>query len=219
MITVNSKADLEWAVDDLTEYIRAGGRAFDWLRAAKLSSNIVSRCDDGTPDIVHYSGINWLISLGGVRAEAIAFDRFVEQLPDDVVEALRRDVEDHLTWYDDGEWGFDEAWERADAEVGLPGEMEDIFYEYMKDDWDEAFNHDRTSDALLTSLIASIRHRFYEVFDRSDALGSYIVENDGYAMFDAFLDQVPIGTIAERLAKQYREMSDEYWNLVERKEE
>ena len=219
MITVNSKADLEWAVDDLTEYIRAGGRAFDWLRAAKLAAIVVSRCDDGTPDVVHFSGCNWMISLGGVRAEAIAFDRFVEQLPDDVVEALRRDVEEYLAWYDDGEWGFDIAWERADAEVGLPSEMEDIFYEYMKDDWDEAFNHDRTSDGLLTSLIASIRYRFYEVFDRSDALGSYIVDNDCYAMFDAFLDQVPIGTIAERLAKQYREMSDEYWNLVERKEE
>lgn len=219
MITVNSKADLEWAVDDLTEYIRAGGRAFDWLCAAKLSSNIVSRSCDDIPDIVHFSGSNWMISLGGVRAEAIAFDRFVEQLPDDVVEALRRDVEDYVAWYDEGEWGFDEAWERADAEVGLPGDIEDIFYFYMKDDWDDAFNHDWTAHGLQNALIASIRHRFYEAFDRDDALGSYIVDNDGYAMFDAFLDQVPIGTIAERLAKQYREMSDEYWNLVERKEE
>lgn len=219
MITVNSKADLEWAVDDLTEYIRAGGRAFDWLCAAKLGASVVARCDDGPPDIVRFRGINWLISLGGVRAEAIAYDRFVEQLPDDVVEALRRDAEDYVAWQDGGEWGFDEAWGRADAEVGLPSEMEDIFYEYLKDDWDEAFNHDQTADALKSAFISSIRYRFYEVFDRSDALGSYIVDNDGYAMLDAFLEQVPIGTIAEKLADQYRKMSDNYWDLVERKEE
>lgn len=219
MITVNSKADMEWAVDDLTEYIRAGGRAFDWLCAAKLSSNVVSRCDDGTPDIVHYRGINWLISLGGVRAEAIGFDRFVEQLPDDVVKALRRDVEDYDAWCDGGEWGFIEAWERADAEVGLPGEIETIFFDHMKDDWEESFNHDRTADDLRNALIASIRHRFYEVFDRSDNLGSYIVDNDCYAMFDAFLAQVPVGDVIDRLVRQYGEMSDGYWSLVEREEE
>ena len=218
MITVNNKADFEWAVDDLVEYIRAGGRAFNWLRAAKLGASIISRCDD-TPDIVHFRGINWMISLGGMRAEAIAFDRFVEQLPDDVVEALRRDVEDYVAWQDEGEWGFDDAWERADAEVGLPSDIEDIFYEYMKDDWDEAFNHDWTAGALQNALIASIRYLFYEAFDRSDALGSYIVDNDGYAMFGAFLEQVPIGTIAKRLADLYREMSDNYWDLVDRKEE
>ena len=221
MITVNNKADFEWAVDDLVEYIRAGGRAFDWLRAAKLAPNIVSRSCDDIPDIVHFSGCNWMISLGGVRAEAIAFDRFVEQLPDDVVEALRRDVEDYVAWYDEGEWGFDEAWERAVVEKGdVPGDIEDIFYEYLHDDWEEAFDRDKRADILSVEFMSSLRHRFHDAFDADDALGNYILDNDvDDAMLDAFLAQGHLRDVVDDLVKQYREMSDEYWNLVERKEE
>lgn len=221
MITVNSKADLEWAVDDLVEYIRAGGRAFDWLCAAKLAAIVVSRCDDGTPDIVHFSGCNWLISLGGVRAEAIGFDRFVEQLPDDVVEALRGDVEDYITWYDEGDWGFEAAWERATAAKGeVPGEIEDLFYDYLKDDWEEAFDRDKRADILSVEFMSSLRHRFHDAFDADDALGRYILDNDCEdALLAAFLAQGHLGDVVDDLVRQYGDMSESYWGLVEKEEE
>lgn len=221
MITVNNKADFEWAVDDLIEYVRAGGRAFNWLRAAKLAPSVISWCDDGTPDAVQFNGLNWRISLGGVRAEAIAFERFVEQLPDDVVQALREDADDYNTWHDSGDWGFEAAWERAIVEEGdVPGDIEDIFYEYLHDDWEEAFDRDKTADGLAHEFRSSLRHRFYEAFDSGDALGSYIQDNDcDDAMLDAFLAQGHLKDVVENLERQYRDMSEGYWALVEKEEE
>lgn len=221
MITVNNKADFEWAVDDLVEYIRAGGRAFNWLRAAKLAPSVSSRCDDGTPDAVQFNGLNWLISLGGVRAEAIAYERFVEQLPDDVVQALREDAGDYLAWYDDGDWGFEAAWERAVVEKGdVPGDIEDIFYEYLHDDWEEAFNRDKSADILSVEFMSSLRHRFHDAFDADDALGNYILDNDvDDAMLDAFLAQGHLKDVVDDLVRQYGDMSDSYWALVEKEEE
>lgn len=222
MITVNNKADFEWAVDDLTEYVRAGGRAFDWLRAAKLAPSVVSWCDDGTqPDGINFNGLNWCIVLRGVRAEAIAFERFVEQLPDDVVEALRRDADSYLAWHDGGEWGFDAAWEHATVEKGeVPGEIEDIFYSYLHDDWEMAFDRDRSVDDLLREFKSTIRLRFHDAFDADDALGNYILDNDCEdALLAAFLIQVPIESIARHMARQYRDMSEGYWDLVENEEE
>ena len=221
MITVNNKADFEWAVDDLVEYIRAGGRAFNWLRAAKLAPSVVSRCDDGTPDGINFNGLNWRISLGGVRAEAIAFERFVEQLPDDVVEALRRDADDYLAWHDGGDWGFDDAWGSAVVEKGeVPGEIEDLFYDHLRDDWEMAFDRDKPADDLLRAFKSTIRLCFHDAFDNDDALGRYILDNDCEdALLAAFLIQVPIESIARHMARQYRDMSENYWNLVEKEEE
>lgn len=221
MITVNNKADFEWAVDDLTEYIRAGGRAFVWLCAAKLAPSVISRCDDGTPDVVHFNGLNWCIVLRSVRAEAIAFERFVEQLPDDVVQALRRDVDDYLAWYDDGDWGFEAAWERAIVEKGdVPGDIEDRFYYHLKDDWESAFDRDKTADDLLSEFKSTIRLCFHDAFDADDVLGCYILDNDCEdALLAAFLIQVPIESIARHMAKWYRDMSEGYWSLVEKEEE
>ena len=221
MITVNNKADFEWAVDDLTEYIRAGGRAFDWLRAAKLAPHVAYRSDDGTPDGVNFNGLNWWISLRGVRAEAIAFERFVEQLPVDVVQALRADAGDYLDWHDDGDWGFEAAWERAVVEKGdVPGDIEDIFYEYLHDDWEEAFDRDKSADRLSVEFMSSLRHRFHDAFDADDALGNYILDNDvDDAMLDAFLAQGHLGDVVDDLVRQYRDMSEGYWSLVEKEEE
>lgn len=221
MITVNNKADFEWAVDDLIEYVRAGGRAFNWLRAAKLAPSVSSWCDDGTPDGVNFNGLNWWIGLRGASAEAIAFERYVEQLPDDVVQALRRDADDYNAWHDDGDWGFEAAWERAIVEKGdVPGEIEDIFYDYLKDDWEEAFNRDKTADRLSVEFRSSLHHRFYEAFDSCDALGNYIKDNDcDDAMLDAFLAQGHLGDVVDDLVRQYGDMSESYWGLVEKEDE
>lgn len=221
MITVNNKADFEWAVDDLIEYVRAGGRAFNWLRAAKLAPHVITRCDDGTLDGINFNGLNWWILLRGASAEAIAFERFVEKLPDDVVQALREDAGDYLDWHDDGDWGFEAAWERAVVEKGdVPGEIEDIFYEYLHDDWEEAFDRDKHPEGLRIEFMSSLRHRFYEAFDSSDALGSYIQDNDcDDAMLDAFLAQGHLKDVVENLVRQYGDMSEGYWTLVEKEEE
>lgn len=221
MITVKNKADFEWAVDDLIEYIRAGGRAFNWLRAAKLAPSVISWYDDGTPDVVHFNGLNWRISLGGVRAEAIAFERFVEQLPDDAVQALREDAGDYNDWYCDGDWGFEAAWERAVVEKGdVPGDIEDIFYEYLHDDWEEAFNRDKSADILSVEFMSSLRHRFHDAFDADDALGNYILDNDcDDTMLDAFLSQGHLKDVVDDLVRQYGDMSESYWGLVEKEDE
>lgn len=219
MITVKNKADFEWAVDDLIEYVRAGGRAFDWLRAAKLAPSVVNWCDDGTPGDINFNGSNWWILLGGVRAEAIAFERFVEQLPDDVAKALRRDVDNYLGWHDD-DWGFDEAWECAIVAKGeMPGESEDIFYDYLKDDWEEAFLRDKSADRLQYEFMSSLRLRFYEAFDGDDVLGRYIRDNDDGSLLDAFLAQGHLGDVVDDLVRQYGAMSEDYWGLVEKEEE